>query len=211
MLTKRRLQIILQKLKEMEVPKPELEQYTIPGNLAAEIINLAYVSGDLKGKTVLDLGCGTGRLSIGAALFGARKVIGIDVDEKALEIAEENLKLAEGLSGKRIKEKIRFLKKDVNDWKGKVDTVIQNPPFGIQRLHADRIFLIKAIESGKRIYSLHRSFKESRKFIRRLVEKEGGKIERIIKLKFRIPRMFQFHKKPSVEFDVDLFIISKNN
>lgn len=99
--------------------------------------------------------------------------------------------------------------KDILEWKGKVDTIIQNPPFGIQKLHADRPFLKKALECGKKIYSLHRAYKESRKFLTEFIEQNGGRVERIIKFKFRIPYIFKFHKKPFVTYDVDLFVISK--
>ena len=40
---------------------------------------------------VLDAGCGSGILSIAAALLGAGKVFGIDNDEMAVEIARENI------------------------------------------------------------------------------------------------------------------------
>lgn len=43
---------------------------------------------DLKDKTVLDLGCGFGEHCIHYAREGAKKVIGIDISEKMLEIAE---------------------------------------------------------------------------------------------------------------------------
>jgi len=206
---KKELEILLSKLKEISHPDVELEQYTIPSNLAAEILNLAYLSQDIENKIILDLGCGTGRLTIGSVLMEARKVIGIDVDENVLEIAKENIKITEELTNKKIQNRINFIHKDISKWKGEVDTVIQNPPFGIQKLHADRVFLKKALECGKKIYSLHRSYKESRNFLTEFVEQNGGRIERIIKFKFRIPYMFKFHKKPFVSYDVDLFVISK--
>jgi len=43
--------------------------------------------GDVSGKTVLDLGCGSGFLSVLMAKRGAARVIGIDVSEDQLEIA----------------------------------------------------------------------------------------------------------------------------
>jgi len=173
---KKQLEIILSQLKENPSPKVELEQYTIPGELAAQIINIGHISGDIKNKSILDLGCGVGRLTIGSVLIGAKKVIGVDSDKNVLN---------------------------------KVDTVIQNPPFGIQKLHADRIFLKKALECGKKIYSLHRHYEKSREFLTKFIKKNGGKVEKIITFKFRIPYMFKFHKKPYVRYEVDLFIISK--
>ena len=161
-MNKKQLAILLSQLKENQNPKPDLEQYTIPGELAAQIINTAYLSGDIKDKRVLDLGCGSGRLGIGAVLMEAKEVIGIDVDKNVLKIAEENLKIAEKLSNQRIKDKIRFISSNVSEIKEKVDTVIQNPPFGIQKSHADRLFLEKALECSNKVYSLHRSYSKTR-------------------------------------------------
>lgn len=45
---------------------------------------------DLKGKNVLDCGCGTGILSIVAAKCGARKVCGYDIDEWSVRNTIEN-------------------------------------------------------------------------------------------------------------------------
>ncbi len=209
MLSKKQLEIILSKLEENRNPKAELEQYTIPGGLAAEIINIAYLSGDIHDKKILDLGCGTGRLTIGSILMGSKKAIGIDVDEKVLGIAKENIKISEKLIKGRISNRINFIKKDISDWKEKVDTVVQNPPFGIQTPHTDREFLKKALECGNKIYSLHRSYEKTREFLKKFIKENKGNVEKIIRFKFRIPYMFNFYKKPSVEYDVDLFVIKK--
>jgi len=206
---KKQLEIILSQIKENPEPRIELEQYTIPGELAAQIINIAYISGDIKNKTILDMGCGTGRLTIGSVLMGAKKAIGVDLDKNVLNMARDNLKTIENITRGEIHEKIKFVCRDVFNIKEKVDIVIQNPPFGIQKLHADRIFLKKALECGKKIYSLHRHYEKSREFLTKFIEKNDGKVEKIIKFKFRIPYMFKFHKKPYVRYEVDLFIISK--
>lgn len=46
--------------------------------------------GDIEGRTVLDLGCGTGMLGIAASILGAGAVVGVDVDAQALTTAAEN-------------------------------------------------------------------------------------------------------------------------
>lgn len=45
---------------------------------------------DMAGKTVLDMGCGTGILAILAKQLGAQDVTGIDIDEWSIENSEEN-------------------------------------------------------------------------------------------------------------------------
>jgi ubiquinone/menaquinone biosynthesis C-methylase UbiE len=65
-----------------------------------------WLAKNCKDKVVLDYGCGNGIHSIFPAKVGAKKVIGIDLSEKSLEIAKERAK-REGLE-----EKIEFLKMD---------------------------------------------------------------------------------------------------
>ena len=48
---------------------------------------------DVSDRTVLDLGTGSGVLSMAAALSGARRVIGIDVDQDAVDSAETSARL----------------------------------------------------------------------------------------------------------------------
>jgi len=205
---KKQLEIILSQLKEPLLPKPSLEQYTIPGPLGAEILNLAYLSGDIKNKTVFDFGCGSGRLAIGAVMLGSKLVVGIDIDKSMIKTAKENLKRHELYVSKKLP--VRFVVCNIANWFAKADTIIQNPPFGIQILHADRLFLEKALECGKKVYSLHRGgYKKTREFLVKFVESKGGKVQKILKYKFSIPYMFKFHKKPKVSYSVDLYIIKK--
>ena len=53
--------------------------------MISEILNQ-----NLVGKTVLDMGCGTGILSILAAKKGAEKIIGIDIDQWAINSSVDN-------------------------------------------------------------------------------------------------------------------------
>ena len=51
---------------------------------------IKYINKDME---VLDLGCGSGILSIAALLLGAQKCVGVDIDENAVRIAKENAEL----------------------------------------------------------------------------------------------------------------------
>lgn len=46
-----------------------------------------------KKDTLFDIGCGSGILSIAAAKLGAKKVIGVDLDEMAIRVSKENIEL----------------------------------------------------------------------------------------------------------------------
>lgn len=48
---------------------------------------------NLDQKTVLDFGSGSGILSIAAAVWGAKNVVGVEIDDLAIENAQENAKL----------------------------------------------------------------------------------------------------------------------
>jgi len=84
---KKQLEILLERMEGFHNPIPELEQYATPACVAAEMLYLAYMHGDL--GVVCDLGCGTGMLAVGAALLGA-KAIGVEVDTQALSVARRN-------------------------------------------------------------------------------------------------------------------------
>jgi 2-polyprenyl-3-methyl-5-hydroxy-6-metoxy-1,4-benzoquinol methylase len=65
--------------------------------------------GDVKGKTLLDICCGTGRSSILAAMGGAERVTGIDLSALTLDIARRNA----ALNG--VAERIEFREMAVED------------------------------------------------------------------------------------------------
>ncbi|MFQ6064494.1 MAG: METTL5 family protein [Candidatus Bathyarchaeia archaeon] len=183
-------------------PKAYLEQYTITPQVAAEILFIAaYIYDDIIDKRVIDLGCGTGRLAIGAALLGARETIGVDVDRAAVRLAGKN---AEDVG---MEEKTLWIAADIGAIRGTFDTVLQNPPFGVQRRRADRKFIRKALELGDRIYSLHKGGERNREFIKTFIEKHGGRVKGISPMKIDIPWLFKFHTKKRRSVNVDLYRI----
>ncbi len=192
-------------ISEIEIhpmPKAYLEQYTTPSGVAVELLFVAtYIYNDIIDKRIMDLGCGTGRLAIGAALLGAREAFGVDVDKMAVNIARKNAEKRE------VKRNTHWIVADIDVLKGTFDTVLQNPPFGVQRRRADRKFIKRSLELGRKIYSLHKSGERNREFIKRFIEKHGGKVTGIFPMKMDIPKMFDFHTKKKRWVQVDLYRI----
>jgi len=192
----------LSEIETHPLPNAYLEQYTTPSNVAAETLYLAaYVYDDVIDKTVVELGCGTGRLGIGAALLGAREVFGVDVDGVAVRVAQKNAEIM------GVKERTNWIVADIGVVKGSFDTVLQNPPFGVQRRRADRRFISKSLELSSTIYSFHKGGEGNREFIKRFIEGHGGRVTNIFPLKMEIPRMFKFHTKKKRSIQVDLYRI----
>lgn len=190
---KKELEMLLQKIPDIPNPSPNLEQYSTPAPVASDILFNAYQ--DIAGKRVVDLGCGTGIFSVGAKLLGAKNVIGVDIDKNAVDAAKKY--------SDSVGLKIDYRVMDVKDFDESCDTVIQNPPFGSQSRHADRIFIKKALEIGSVVYTLHLSKTED--FVRKSLEKLDGTVVFEKKYKFQIRHTFNFHKKEKAEFDVTLF------
>ena len=120
---------------DFKQPIPELEQYSTPPDIALEIIKKVNTSGNLSGK-VADLGCGTGRLAIAAAILGAN-VTGFEIDEEAINIAK--------IYSEHNNLEIEWINQAIEGIEDNFDTVIMNPPFGSQRPGADRILLEQAM------------------------------------------------------------------
>ncbi|MCJ7444115.1 MAG: METTL5 family protein [Methanotrichaceae archaeon] len=191
---KKQLEIQLESLESFPSPVPELEQYSTPAPVAAEMLYLAHIRGEL--NKVCDLGCGTGILAIGAALLGAR-VIAIEIDSKALAMARKN--------AEKLGVDVNFVRGDVASIEIKgIETVIMNPPFGAQKSSVgDRPFLNKAIKIAKIIYTIHNVGSES--FIKEFVK--PCQVEMIYRIPISLKRCFQFHSKDLKIMQADLYRI----
>lgn len=189
---KKDLAIALQSVRDFDGPSASLEQYMTPANMAADMVFDAYANGDVQGMKVVDLGCGTGMLSIAAWLMGAGMVMGFDASESALAVAEAN----RGYFG----ADVTFTRCDVSQVTEGADTVLMNPPFGCQTRNADRPFLDKALEISECVYSIHMA--NSVDFVREYCEKRGRRVASYKIYKYDIPHLFAFHKRAKQTVEV---------
>lgn len=206
------LKILLSKLDAVPDPDPELEQYPTPPDIAADVVNQAQLHQDLNGD-VIDLGCGNGILALGAAVMGAEEVYGYDVDEQAIEVAEQNKKLLEEEIDRELP--ISFVQRDLIEVGTEADTVIMNPPFGIQREQANRVFLKKAFELAPAVYALlHQSETKkgkTRRVLAQLADQHGFDTVVLETYDFPLPRTFEFHEKERKDIKVDLYKFFRRN
>ena len=168
---------------DFDEPIPELEQYSTPPDIAFEIIKKVNSSGNLSGK-VADLGSGTGRLAIAAALLGA-DVTGYEIDSEAMSISEKY--------SSQNNLDIKWINAAVEGIDTEFDTVIMNPPFGSQRPGADKIFLEKAMEIATNVWTIHLS--ETRKFIEKIIEKNNFHVIELYEFEYPLKNSMPFHSK----------------
>ncbi len=188
----RQLEMILERLHAFSDPSAALEQYATPAPIAAQLLHFAYMRGDIRRKRVVDLGCGTGILAIGAALLGGATT-GVDTDERALEVAQINADI--------VSVDVTWVKSSIDDFQGTYDTVVMNPPFGAQKRHSDRPFLLTATRVGTVVYLLHSAIVDD--FVRRFFE--PNRITDAVKVRFPLAHSFKFHKQEVRYIDAMLY------
>lgn len=200
---RQQIEIALSRLKPSPSPELILEAYDLNPAAAAEILFLAETRyGDIKGRRVLDLGCGSGILAIGAALLGATDVLGIDINVESVKAAKDNARLAGA--------KVVFVAGDIEAVRGPFDVTVMNPPFGTRRRGVDVAFLRKAMTVSKRVYSLHKGGERNRGFLKSAVEEIGGKVDAVFEMEIEIARTYEFHRKRRYPVAVDLYRIIAN-
>ncbi|MGC8947784.1 MAG: METTL5 family protein [Thermoprotei archaeon] len=196
LIKKRSLEIMLERLKDYENPRPEFEQYSLTASDAAKILWMSL--DDISGRIILDPGCGPGRLLIGAALLGAHYAIGIDIDQNVLRITKYNIKMfnlgaiIDVIVCDYSYPCIRY-----------ADTIIQNPPFGVQKRHMDRIFIKSSSKIANVIYSIHKASNSD--FLLKFYEKNMCKVEKIFKSIILLKMTMRHHKKRLYRVQVEIY------
>lgn len=220
---KKHLEMILENVPKHPNPKVDLEQYSTPATIAADLVWNAYGLGDIDNMSVLDIGCGTGIFAIASSLMGARYSLGVDIDDESIALAKIT---QNGISDEHDidVDNTNFIVGDINSFNSindllnnssninpddnsiplnKFDTLIQNPPFGSQEKgsrHADRKFMEFAVESAEVIYSFH--MKNTEEFVIDYYRDLGAEVTHKLVYKFPIPKIYDFHKEESRDVKV---------
>jgi len=86
-----------------------------------------------------------------------------------------------------------------------------NPPFGVQKRKADRIFLDKALSFSSVIYSIHLANEKVNKFIHSYIKKYKWHIDYVFPFKLALEKTFYFHKRKTKMINVNIYRFKKNN
>jgi len=179
-------------------PDPALEQVVTPIGAAVELLFEALDRGDLAGSNVTDLGSGTGRLAIGAALLGAKTVCGIEIAPEAVALARQ--------AAADLGVEVAFQVGDVGRSPMAEGTIVMNPPFGAQTRGADRVFWDCALaRAGRAVYAF--SLSDSRTFIEGRAVARGARIEATRPIRWELPATFAHHRHKAVTLPVDLWVL----
>jgi putative methylase len=211
-MSRKQLAILLSKLKPFENPKINLEQYPSDSEEISKILWQAYMFGHIEGKMILDAGCGTGIIGIGAMLLDAKKVIFLDVDTEALDTLKKNISLAEELCGEKIKtNSYEIINSDylTYDFSGiKIDTIIHNPPFGTRNEHSDLNFLKKSFSVANAVYSLHKA--STKNYLQKAIERESFRIFYEYEFSYPLKNTYTQHTKKIQRIESICFGCEKN-
>ncbi|MGZ0747214.1 METTL5 family protein [Haloparvum sp. AD34] len=204
MATRQALETRLGVVAGFEEPHAALEQYPTPPGLAAHVVHLADLQGDIEARTVVDLGTGTGMLGLAAALRGPARVVGVELDATALATAQGNQRRVGAAAP------VHWIHGDAT--RPPLDiaepvTVVMNPPFGAQtgQRHADREFLSTAADLADVSYSVHNS--GSQEFVESFAADNGGEVTHAFAADFEMERQFDHHTERKTEIDVEVFRI----
>ena len=145
------------------------------------------MNGDIEGRSIVDLGAGTGVLGIGALILGAQ-VTFVEVDPDAIVVLERNLSGYEGYS---------IVEADASSCVGSFDTAVMNPPFGAQERHADKRFLLAAMKLARVVYSIHNA--NSTRFLASFFKDHSWRSTIIAERSLSLPSVYGHHSKPRFE------------
>lgn len=201
-MTKKSLAVALSAIRGFKNAIVSLEQYPTDCNIAAEVVWDAYLKGFIEGKVIADLGCGQGILGIGCMLLGAAKVHFVDVDPEVLEAARKTVALVESECSSA------FFEGDVSAFKIEVDTVIMNPPFGVQSEHSDREFLDVACRLSSVVFSFHKT--STAAFVEQYARNLGFDLSERYNFSFPLKSAMAHHRRNVQHIEVSCFRFEKS-
>jgi putative methylase len=196
-MSRRQLEIQLDKTASFDNPDWHAEQYSTPPSIAANLLWHLHLGDELQGKTVLDLGAGTGRLGLGAVLLGAEHAHLVDIDGAALSTAQANAR-ALGITDDEYT--VTMNSAEHYDAPPGLDLAVMNPPFGTQDKGADTAFLEKAAATTDLVLSMHKA--ATQQFVMEWIVEHGHVLLDQHRISFPLKNTMHHHDRDVEHVDV---------
>lgn len=195
--SKKWLEIVVSRVPGFKTPKEELEQYVTPADIVADLVWSAFMAGEIEGRVVHDLGCGTGRIALASSILSPKYVVCSDVDEDALNIASEVLMEGSPTPYDLVLTDLR----SAPPFRSSDCVVIMNPPFGVKSRGADIDFLKTALTTCNTVYSIHKLSEGFHEVIREVARSLNSRCEVLKAIKFPLRASLSKHRKKVVLVD----------
>jgi len=98
--------------------------------------------------------------------------------------------------------------KAIKDFNKKVDVVVQNPPFGTKRKHADKEFLAKAFSIAGLVYTIHKS--ATQRFVEAVAQDYGFSVTNKLPFQLMLPATQKFHRRRMHRIPVFCYRLERN-
>lgn len=204
--SKKWLEMIVSGVPGFKAPKEGLEQYVTPADIAADLVWSAFMAGDVEGRVVHDLGCGTGRLALASSMLGSKYVVCSDVDEDALSVANEVLVKSSPTPYDIVLADLR----NAPPFRSSECVVVMNPPFGVKSRGADLDFLKAALTTCGVVYSIHKLSEGFYEVIEDLMREANSSYEILKIVKFPLRASLSKHKRKVVFVDSVIIRVARN-
>lgn len=204
--SKKWLSIVVSRVPGFKTPKEELEQYATPADIVADLVWSAFMVGDIEGRVVHDLGCGTGRLALASSMLNPKYVVCSDIDEDALSVAGEVLMSDSPTPYDLVLADLR----EAPPFRSTDCVVVMNPPFGVKSRGADIDFLKTALNICSTVYSIHKLSEGFQDVVEETLKSLSSRYEFLKVVKFPLRASLSKHRKKVVFVDSVIIRASHN-
>ncbi|MGC8975102.1 MAG: METTL5 family protein [Thermoprotei archaeon] len=204
--SKKWLEITVSRVPGFKKPKEELEQYITPSDVVADLVWSAFMAGEIEGRVVHDLGCGTGRIALASSMLRPKYVVCSDVDEDVLGIASKVL--MEG--SPTLYDLVLADLRSAPPFRSSDCVVLMNPPFGVKSRGADIDFLKTALTTCDTVYSIHKLSEGFYEVVREVARSLNSRYEVLKVIKFPLRASLSKHRKKVVLIDSVIVKVTRN-
>ncbi|MHA1448759.1 MAG: METTL5 family protein [Candidatus Hodarchaeales archaeon] len=188
-------------------PSTKYEQYTSTSHILKHLHGKIHQY--IENKNIIDLGCGTGVISVFCSLIGAKKVLGIDIDDQNVIQGQEFARKYHFSNINWLIAPIEFLNFKRFQLSCSFTTVITNPPFGAWRRGIDIRFVQIGLRIANNVISFHKHHKKTRPLLNRVAEESGFSCDIILSEKLILEKTMKFHKLEKYPVDIDIYVFNK--